>query len=215
MTEVGRLKEDDRQLEALRMAWDNIQAFTPGTLAANSGAVLSADGKTLCIRVLDRDCDVDLSARKIAYSEGEKTEVPIHMQVLILHYLAGSGNVQVSNRLATFRDFEGGAIYYPAFKARAIDLVARSFGSDPAILEHIGRALKAEPVSTGDVGLRLNFFPKVPVVVVLWLGDDEVSASANMLFDAHAGRMLPTEDISVLGGVLARHLVKIAHKRSC
>lgn len=192
------------------MAWERVQSYTLGTLAANSGAALADDGKTLRLRLLDRDCDIYLADRRIVYSSGQRTEVPTHIQVLILHYLAGSGNVQVSNRLATFRDFEGGAIYYPAFKARAIDLVARSFGSNPAILEHIGRSLKADSIQTGDVGLRLHFFPKVPVVVILWLGDEEVASSANILFDAHTGKMLPTEDISVLGGILARHLVKIA-----
>ncbi len=204
------MSEQGGQLEALRMAWDDVSSRPPRILAENSGAALLDDGTTLRLRMLDRDYDIALSRRSIAHSDREREEVPTHLQVLILHYLAGSGNVQVSNRLATFRDFDGGAVYYPAFKARAIDPLARSFGSTPAILGHIGRSLKAETVDAGDMGVRLHFFPKVPVTVVLWRGDDEVEASANMLFDAHAGRILPTEDISVLGGVLTRHLIRIA-----
>ena len=206
------MEERPKQLEALTAGWERVHSNVPKTLAANSGATLLPGGKALKLKMMDRVCEVDLSSRKIKYAGESRTEVSTYLQVLILHYLAGAGNAQMSNRLATFREFEGGAIYYPAFKARAIDMIVKVFGTSPDVLKHIGHVLRAEPVSTGDVGFRIHFFPKLPIVIVLWLGDDEVSPSANILFDANAGKMLPTEDLSVVGGAAIRWLVDISRK---
>ena len=45
------------------------------------------------------------------------------------------------------------------------------------------------------------------MAVVIYEGDEEFSASANVLFDAAASNYLPTEDLAVLGGVLASRLI--------
>jgi len=118
----------------------------------------------------------------------------------------------VANRLATFREFEGGDIYYSVFKSRAIDLIVKAFGTAPEVLKHVGEMLGAEPVKTGNVGFRVHFFPKLPIVVVLWLGDEEVPPSANILFDANAGKILPTEDLSIAAETLVHSLIEISRR---
>ncbi len=116
----------------------------------------------------------------------------------------------MAGKLSTLREFEGGALYYPVFKSRAIDVIVKTFGAAPDLLRRAGEALRAEPVKMGDVGFRVHFFPKLPIVVVLWLGDEEVSASANILFDESAGKILPTEDLSAAAEALAQRLVSIS-----
>lgn len=206
------MEDRSGQAEAFEVGWERLSSHTPKALAANSGAILMPDGRTLRLKVMDRECEIDLKNRKIRYASDRKAEVGMHIQILILHYLAGAGNAQLSNRLATFSEFEGGSIYYPAFKARAIDAIVRTFGNNPQVLRHIGAVLRAEPVSAGDVGFKLYLFPKMPVVVVFWAGDEEVPASANILFDANVGKMLPTEDLSVAGGVVVRWLTDISRR---
>lgn len=198
--------------DALDIAWATIAGESPRTLAINSGSALQPGKKVLQLRLIDRECSIDLDARTIRWETDKLGAFGLHLQILVLHYLAGSGKAQLANRLATFRDFEGGAIYYPAFKARSIDMVVREFGTKPDILRHIGDVLRAGSSGIGTVGLNVDFFPKFPIVVVLWEGDDEVPASANILFDANAGKILATEDLSVAAGALVRRLVDISRK---
>jgi len=120
----------------------------------------------------------------------------------------GLSAAPLTNRFVSFRELDGGALYYPAFKARAITPLLKTFGTEPELLRKVADSLGAEPLSIGQVSFRLDFFEKVPVAVVLWLGDAEVPASASILFDASANRMLPTEDLTVIGGVTSRTLVK-------
>ena len=197
----------DGHQDALLDAWGKLSAADMSTLAVNSGASHRQGTKQLVLKVIDQECVVNVDDRTVVYSGRKSGDVSGHLKVLILHYILGSGNAQLANRLVTYREFDGGALYYSAFKARSIDVLVREFGNRPELLRHIGDAILAEPMNLGSISFKAHFFPKMPVVVVVWLGDDEVPASANLLFDANAGRILPTEDISVMGGVLCSLLV--------
>lgn len=197
-------------MEPLKSAWDKAAYLTPKWLSETLCLRTVPGTKKMVLRVMDKECAVDLEARNMTYLGPDEKEVPPHLQILILHYLEGGDKTHLANRLVTFREFEGGAIYYPAFKARTIDVIVKEFGDKPELLRRIGEAMKGEPLQVGSVGFKVDFFPKVPVVVVLWLGDEEVPAAANMLFDANTGKVLPTEDISVMGGALTRRLLKLA-----
>jgi len=48
------------------------------------------------------------------------------------------------------------------------------------------------------------------LAVVLYVADEEFPASANVLFDAAAAHYLETEDLAVLGGMLAGRLTQAA-----
>ena len=206
------MAEESRPDDRLGASWSRLERSAPRALASDCGATLLPDTDVLRLRVVDRECDLDLPAREIRYVVGEKADLSLHLQMLIIHYVSGAGKAEVANSLATFREFEGGDVYYAVFKSRAIDPIVKAFGTAPEVLKRIGEAIGAEPVKTGDVGFRVHFFPKIPIVVILWLGDEEVPASANILFDANAGRILPTEDLSISAETLVHRLMEISRR---
>ena len=60
----------------------------------------------------------------------------------------------------------------------------------------------------GDASVRIDAFPKLPVTVVFWEGDQEIPGSANILFDETAPRLLAMEDLSVVGNLVSFRLRK-------
>jgi len=196
--------------DALQDAWRKVSALDPRSIASNAGASSIPGSKRVVLKVMGDECTIDLAERKITCPGRRTDSIGHHLEILILHYLQGAGNAQLANKPANYREFEGGALYYSAFKKRTIDPLVREFGHRPDLLRHVGDAMRAEPLKLGSVGFKVSFFPKVPVSVVLWLGDDEIPSSANILFDANAGRILPTEDLSVLGGALVSRMIKLA-----
>jgi hypothetical protein len=199
----------DPHQDAADVAWTAVSKKDIVGLAADSGGTTRPGSRQIVLRVLDRECTIDFKERTISYVRSDQGPVRGDLRILILHYLEGSGNAQLANKLVTFREFVGGAQYYSAFKARTIDFLVRTFGQKTEVLRQIGDAIRAEPMNMGDVSFKTYFFPKMPVVVVIWLGDDEVPTSANVLFDENAGKILPTEDISHVGGTVCRWLARL------
>lgn len=198
--------------DALERAWDAVSALDSESLAKDLGAGADGADGTVRVSLLGDPMVVDIGGRMIRYDRDDATDVSRYLQVLVLHYLAGAGRSQLTDRLMSFRELEGGAMYYPAFRTRAITPLVKEFGYRPELLRRVAISMGGEPLSVGSVGFRFAFFEKLPVSVTLWLGDLEVSASANILFDASASKILPTEDLTVVGGVLSRKLIKKARE---
>lgn len=183
-----------------------------GEISSELGPGVGRGEGAFSLRILGEPLVVDVGSRSIVYEVADGREVPPHLQILVLHYLLGVTASPLRNRLVSFKELDGGALYYPAFKARAVIPLVKTFGLLPELLREVAGSLGAEPLDLGHVSFKLDFFEKVPVAVVLWLGDVEVSASASILFDASANSILPTEDLTVVGGVVSRTLIKRAHR---
>ena len=61
------------------------------------------------------------------------------------------------------------------------------------------KLLNGFEVKYKDASMEIPALPKIPLTYIIWGGDDEIQASANILFDSSASQYLPTEDLAVLG----------------
>lgn len=130
--------------------------------------------------------------------------------LLILHYLLTADGTPPADRWIAFRNLPGGLGYDAAFHGRASLRLVSAFGTNRPAFEAAARALGGERLSFGDASFAFPLLPRVWLAVVLHLADDEFPASANVLFDGTASHYLPTEDLAVLGGMLAGRLIKAA-----
>ena len=140
-------------------------------------------------------------------------ETDITTRILLLHYLLTADGMPLADRWIAFRNLPGGLGYDAAFQGRANLRIAHAFGADRAAFEAAAQALSGEALSFGNASFAFRIAPRLWLAVVLYLADEEFPASANVLFDAAASHYLPTEDLAVLGGLLAGRLVKAAPKR--
>lgn len=142
----------------------------------------------------------------------DQEQVDIATQLLNLHYLLTADGTPLAAEWVAFRNLPGGLGYDAAFQGRANWRLAHAFGTDRSAFENAARALGGERLSFGDASFLFRLFPRAWLAVVLYLADDEFPASANVLFDAAVSHYLPTEDLAVLGGLLAGRLVKAAQE---
>jgi hypothetical protein len=134
----------------------------------------------------------------------------ITTQIILLHYLLTADGTPMASKWIAFRNLSGGLGYDAAFQGRANRRLAQTFATDAASFEAAARALGGERLSFGDVSFLFRLLPRVWMAVILHLADDEFPSNANVLFDAAANHYLPTEDLAVLGGLLAGRLIKRA-----
>lgn len=174
---------------ALKKAWD---------------AVGDAGVKQQYLKFLNDEYEIDYAEKNII-SMSCNTQAKDYYKLLILHYIADENKVLRINRneWMSFKELNGGEAYFSAFKKRAIDPILRKYGDNPSKIFERARPFNAEKIGTGTAGISINVFPKIKVAVILWAKDDEFSADCNMLFSSEIKDIFPTEDVAVLGGIIA------------
>ena len=136
--------------------------------------------------------------------KGEYVKNPKTLYIILSHY-AESEPVQKVGKFIKFRDLPGGYAYEGAFTKRAVVPIAQVFGSEPKKLVEAARALNGIELKYGDSSVEIPALPKVPIIYILWKGN-EFPASSTVLLDASASHYLPTEDIAVLGEITTMRL---------
>jgi hypothetical protein len=144
----------------------------------------------------------------------DQKDVDIASRILILHYLLTADGTPLGAEWIAFRNLPGGLGYYAAFQGRSALRLAHAFGTDLPAFETAAGALGGERLSFGDASFSFRLLPRVWLAVVLHLADDEFPATANVLFDSETSHYLPTEDLAVLGGILASRLIKAGQAAS-
>lgn len=191
---------------ALEKAWSEIKALTKkNSFSVNPALRSEGQGVTKSgVKFLSDEYSIDLDKREIL-SLSCNAKAKDFYSILILHYLIEKlkGLPRLSGEWKSFQEFDGGQGYYPAFRKRAIEPIVRKYGAHPENLLELIERFPAKSIQIGDAGIVLEAFENVPALITLWKGDEEFGPEANMLFDRNIAQIFCTEDIAVLGGIIA------------
>ncbi len=179
----------------------------PGEMAANAGARYNETEKLINLKYLGHNVSVKHPSGKIRWDFPEMIE--INDQVLILQYLRQSCGISPRGNWISFMQLPDGPHHHKPFVIEAIRPLAGTFGSDSHGLEEfrvMAEKFSATFLEMGDCGAVIPVFPKLPLAVCIWAGDDEFEANANILFDTTAPLHLTTAALWVLGVEVSRKL---------
>jgi hypothetical protein len=184
---------DDAYENALR----DMARLRPNVAAATSGC--SFDEGLFTVPFFHRSFSVHFPEIKVS-EVGSDTPRPRWLDILLMHYLVNANGTPISGTWIAYRNLPGAHLFEQRFNNMAIRPLLDSFGNDADGFRQAALAIGGKPMTrTGDAAFRFLALPKIPVGCILYLGDDEVSPSINILFDAVAPNYLPTEDLSYLG----------------
>jgi len=116
----------------------------------------------------------------------------------------------LSGRLVGFDQLAGGRFYGSAFRRRTEAPLASLFEKDPGRLEKAAALMGGGPGGHGSASALLLPFPRVPMTLIVWAGDEEIPSNAKVLFDDTAEDYLTTEDLTVLGDQVIRRLREVS-----
>ena len=200
----------DDYIEARHLAIETLSRETFEKIARRSGFEIKTEDR-FKVSFLDREYSISFPAFEFSDRAEVEKEVPIQEQVLILHYMMGKDRMDLSPKWIAYREIEGAAFYFSAFVKRAIDPLKKVFGQNLKGFTTASKNLGGKPIQFGDAGFEFNLFPRVPVQLIVWEGDDEFPPEANILFDQTIGAILPPEDIAWLAGMIVYRMIKLAH----
>jgi hypothetical protein len=135
-------------------------------------------------------------------------ELDVATQALVLyHFITTDGTPEIG-RWISFADLPDGRFYNSAFQGYTGGELARKFGSDRNRFETAAQISGGTRELLGDAAYRFSLFPRVPLIAVLWEGDEDFPTSYRILFDASVPNHMPTDACAIAGSMLSRRLIK-------
>jgi hypothetical protein len=194
---------------ALELAQRTLRSLDPRAVAERSGAELfdGENGPEFGLALLGKRYRVPVE-EALVYDATTGNVGGVSVTLVTLHYLVTADGSPPRQEWIPFWSAPGGNVYRQAFRQQCIDPLIQHFGSDPEALGRAAAALGGVRASMGDASYLFDALPHLPMSCVLWLGDEEQGAEANLLFNAVAPSYLHTEDLAALGRLLTFGLIK-------
>jgi len=197
--------------QALDIGIKTLLESDPDFIAGLSGSEFHSEGQEnhyLCLKFLNNTIHIRWPDISFTVPDSE-SEIPIQQKILILHYLNGTRTgTKLSGEWIGFQEIPDGRFYLDAFTKRAKIPLINGFGDQPERLREIAAmAYDAKPFDHGDQSVLIQAFPRVPLALIIWKGDDEFPPDGNILFDRSVSNILSAEDVAWLSGMVVYPLV--------
>jgi len=203
----------DDYRKAVELGRTDLKERNPKRTANLSGASFEPDSggnAVLCLDFLAREITITWPELSITFKTSGD-ELPVQEQVLVLHYLRGAKGAAATGQWIAYQEVPDGKFYLDAFVRRAKNPMVQVFGSQPErLIELATQRYGARPLDQGDISVRIQAFPLVPVALILWRGDDEFPPEGTILFDRSVSEILSAEDIAWLAGMIVYPLIGMA-----
>ena len=89
----------------------------------------------------------------------------------------------------------------------APDRLAKHWGLDLDGFVAACRTLKGTRLEIGDAGFSLPVLPRIDMAAIYWLGDEDFSSRASILFDANSHHYMFTDGLAILGSQLVSRIL--------
>ncbi|MDR2521288.1 MAG: DUF3786 domain-containing protein [Spirochaetaceae bacterium] len=169
---------------------------------------LPFSGGTFSLRLMGQEYMAGFPVFTLEAADGGG-EAALAVRALVLRYLCQGRWARAAGRRLSYREVPWGETYFANFEGRCIKRLAALAG-DPEgfcrFFEHTP-ALRAEKLPT-QLGYRFEFLSDLFFTFILWPGDDEFPAQAQILFDDNIPAAFTAEDLAVAGDIAIGTLKK-------
>jgi hypothetical protein len=190
--------------------------YNPDEVAKKSRAYYNPEKKQFILTCFNKEYLISYPEGSIVLKDGKEKDSSIDvnemflLKMFMLSYLYRATNSGLIGKWVPLRELEGIGHAYEGFAKLGVDKLAKFFGSEGALFLEAGLKLDGEKVEVGDVGVKINILPNVPMIFGLWTTDDEFPADASILYDCSAVKELHVEDLAGLCSVAADEIIRTA-----
>lgn len=181
----------------------------PQEMAKKSGAEYNPAKKEFTLLYLNKGYLISYPEGRITLKATGEEALGDEDKIMLIHYLYQAANTGLTKKWVPYRELKGSGSYYGAFVRYGITPLAEFFGDKGDLFLKAGAKLAGKPYPFGDMGLEFTPLPNIPIALVIWEADEELEASANILFDYSATEEIHVEDLAALGPRLAWEMIRI------
>lgn len=175
--------------QGMLAAWQRLNELDPVQVCKS--AIAKREGGSYLIESLGMSFRVDPVARAIGGIGKEAARIAErHAEFLglsLVYYLAGAMDIPESGRLIKPESLKGGHHFFKTTHALPLAPIAARYDRDAQGFIARGAALGGRQLTgMGDAAVEIRPLPRVPLTIILWMGDDEFAPRADLLFDSSA-----------------------------
>ena len=178
-------------------AWDALEHSDPDNITSRSGSTYSQDLKTYTLPCLGHEIIISVNDRSFSASSELGTffltEFGRFSRLSILNYLTNAKDVPLSGSYIRPSDISGGDIFIKGTHTLPLERISEAFGNNSNAFMKNGDILGAQKATYGDMSLILSPFPRIPLLLIVWTGDDEFPSKSSLLFDSTCTFHLATD----------------------
>jgi hypothetical protein len=169
-------------------AWNILKDLDPAEVCRNSLAVFDPASGIYLMKSFGMDIYID-PAKQLIRSDAPEGDLLLEKlgyfsKLSILWYITTVRDIPLSGKLVQPVNLKGGQIFFRGTHVLPVDKLAMRYGSDKAGFVKRGMALGGEQAHYGDAAIKLFPFPRIPVVIILWMEDEEFPPRVDLLFDS-------------------------------
>jgi hypothetical protein len=188
--------------------WESLAQADPKDICQRSRAQFDKATGAFLLDFLQERYRIKPDSREIkpdtdTISEGDPS---IDLQVILLTYLLNVREISLADRLVAVGSLKGGKCFFQGPHSFPLDPLIEQYGHDSEAFLDRGLSLGATQENYGDVSVRFPALPRVPVVMVLWVADEEFTPRLSVVFDATVDQHLPLDAIYGLVTEICRRM---------
>ncbi len=144
----------------------------------------------------------------VVYDRHSAEEISENKIAMLLYYFASCDGRKSTGKWISFSDLPDGRFYNQAFQGYTGGKLAQVLGNDFDRFCQLAENLNGKRVYLlGDAAYEFYVLPLVSLLLVTWQGDEDFSASYQILFDANVSHHLPTDACAIIGSNLTHRLI--------
>ncbi len=204
--EQKRLYTDPEDVDPL--LWETLRGKDPVAVSADSMVRFDDSRRAYRVPFLDIELMCLLDEERIEPARPtDHHRLSFELVLAVLHYLLEARMKPLLGQWVSEKDVPGGELFFRGPHAIPTDRLLPLFGANPDLFRLAAERLGGTPVPMGDVGYRLWAFPRVPILFILWKGDEEFEPALHVRFDKSITEQIHTLDtLWALMNVVCRSL---------
>ena len=129
-------------------------------------------------------------------------------QTLFLYYFFIADGTSLIGKWVSLAGLPDGLMYNAAFQGYTGDEIVKAFGFDVDAFKLACGKAGGKPIDFGSASFSFEAFPRVPLMLTYWLGDEAFPSSCKVLFDESASHYLPVDGCAILGSLLVQRVIR-------
>ena len=184
-----------------RVALEWLADRSPNEIAKNAGIYFDAENQVFSFYSLGTDIVLTYPDYRVIPQVGG------WHYLLILHYLHLADGTPLTEKEISFSQLNSGMVRGGGIDRKCETAIRYMKNLDEDRLAEICEGMGGEKIhANADVAYRIPFLPRVPVILKVWLPDEEFPASGRLLLDSSADHYFTIEDAVTMAEILIERI---------